>query len=49
MKRAIVYGSALASVTCEKFGTESLEALTRDGLAERLRRFKKLMDFSINL
>ena len=28
MKRAIVYGSALASVTCEKFGTESLGALT---------------------
>ena len=49
MKRAIVYGSALASVTCEKFGTESLEALTRDGLAERLKAFKKLMDFSINL
>lgn len=49
MKRAIVYGSALASVTCEKFGTESLGALTRDGLAERLKEFKKLMDFSINL
>lgn len=49
MKRAIVYGSALASVTCEKFGTESLGALTRDGLAERLKAFKKLMDFSINL
>ena len=49
MKRAIVYGSALASVTCEKFGTESLDALTRDGLADRLRRFKNLMDFSINL
>ena len=49
MKRAIVYGSALASVTCEKFGTESLGALTRDGLAERLKEFNKLMDFSINL
>ena len=49
MKRAIVYGSALASVTCEKFGTDSLGALTRDGLAERLKAFKKLMDFSINL
>ena len=49
MKRAIVYGSALASVTCEKFGTESLDALTRDGLADRLRRFKNLMDFTINL
>ncbi|GGE86857.1 Sugar or nucleoside kinase, ribokinase family [Chishuiella changwenlii] len=49
MKRAIVYGSALASVTCEKFGTESLQNLTREGLAERLKEFKKLMDFSINL
>lgn len=49
MKRAIVYGSALASVTCEKFGTESLQNLTRDGLADRLKEFKKLMDFSINL
>lgn len=49
MKRAIVYGSALASVTCEKFGTESLGDLTRDGLAERLKEFNKLMDFSINL
>ena len=43
MKRAIVYGSALASVTCEKFGTESLGALTRDGLAERLKEFLSLI------
>ncbi|MDM1523210.1 sugar kinase [Empedobacter sp. 225-1] len=49
MKRAIVYGSALASVTCEKFGTESLEALDREGLIDRLRKFHELMDFSINL
>lgn len=49
MKRAIVYGSALASVTCEKFGTESLDALDREGLIERLRKFHELMDFSIKL
>ncbi|MGV0755697.1 PfkB family carbohydrate kinase [Empedobacter brevis] len=49
MKRAIVYGSALASVTCEKFGTESLQDLDREGLIHRLRKFHELMDFSINL
>ncbi|TGN29371.1 PfkB family carbohydrate kinase [Empedobacter tilapiae] len=49
MKRAIVYGSALASVTCEKFGTESLQNLDREGLINRLRKFHELMDFSINL
>lgn len=47
MKRAIVYGSALASVTCEKFGTESLAALTEEALNERLNRFKELMRFEI--
>ena len=49
MKRAIVYGSALASVTCEKFGTESLQKLDREGLIDRLRKFHELMDFSIKL
>lgn len=49
MKRAIVYGSALASVTCEKFGTDSLQNLDREGLINRLRKFHELMDFSINL
>lgn len=47
MKRAIVYGSALASVTCEKFGTESLANLAEDTLNERLNRFKELMRFEI--
>ncbi len=49
MKRAIIYGSALASVTVEKFGTESLAELTRDRLAERLKQFRELTNFEIEL
>ena len=49
MKRAIIYGSALASVTVEKFGTESLTELTRDRLAERLKQFRELTNFEIEL
>lgn len=47
MKRAIIYGSALASFTVEKFGTERLGELTRDELAERIKEFKTLTDFSL--
>lgn len=49
MKRAIIYGSALASVTVEKFGTESLANLSRERLAERLKQFKELTNFNIEL
>ncbi|WP_068596900.1 PfkB family carbohydrate kinase [Vaginella massiliensis] len=49
MKRAIIYGSALASVTVEKFGTESLAELSRERLSERLKQFKELTDFKIEL
>ena len=45
MKRAIIQGSALASFTCEKFGTERLVELTREELAERLEEFVKLTRF----
>lgn len=48
MKRAIIYASALASCSVEKFGTESLEILTRDDLAKRLLRFKNLMHYEID-
>lgn len=48
MKRGIIYGSALASFTVEKFGTERLIELTRDELAERLKTFKKLTQFTLN-
>lgn len=49
MKRAIIYGSALASVTVEKFGTDSLNDLTKDRLDERLKRFQDLINFEMKL
>ncbi|MXV37315.1 sugar kinase [Flavobacteriaceae bacterium Ap0902] len=48
MKKGVIYGSALASFTVEKFGTERLVELTRDELATRLKTFKKLTDFTLN-
>ena len=45
MKRAIIFGSALASVTCEKFGTESLQNLDVEALNARLNEFRELMRF----
>ena len=49
MKRAIIYGSALASFTVEKFGTQRLESLTYNELQERLEVFKTLTNFDIEL
>ena len=49
MKRAIIYGSALASFTGEKFGTESLAELTDEELIQRLDVFKSLTNFDIEL
>jgi len=49
MKRAIIYGSALASFTVEKFGTERLAEITEEELAERLDIFKSLTNFDIEL
>jgi sugar/nucleoside kinase (ribokinase family) len=49
MKRAIIYGSALASFTVEKFGTERIANLTEEELFERLDVFKSLTNFDIEL
>lgn len=49
MKRAIIYGSALASFTVEKFGTEKLAELSEKDLFERLDVFKSLTNFDIEL
>lgn len=49
MKRAVVLGSALASFTCEKFGTERMLTLTESELDERIQRFVDLVDFDIVL
>jgi len=49
MKRAIIYGSAMASFCVEKFGTERLENLTDGELEKRVRDFINLVQFDISL
>jgi len=47
MKRAIVYGSAMASFCVEKFGTERLINLSETELLDRVAEFKDLAGFDI--
>lgn len=49
MKRAIIYGSNLASFSVEKFGTERMENLTREEVQNRLQQFIELTQFEIEL
>jgi sugar/nucleoside kinase (ribokinase family) len=43
MKKAIVYGSAMASFCVEKFGTQRLQELTFEQLETRLKKFDQMM------
>lgn len=45
MKSAIIVGSALASFTVEKFGTEMLQEVSKELLNNRIRKFKELTTF----
>lgn len=49
MKRAIIYGSALASFCVEKFGPERILDLTEDELDSRVQQFVDLVQFEIEL
>jgi len=49
MKNAVIYGSTLASFCVEKFGTERMQHLTKDDIEYRLKDFKKLTQFDIEL
>ena len=49
MKRAIIYGSAMASFCVEKFGTEKIETLTQDEIDTRIQDFIDLVQFEISL
>lgn len=49
MKRAVVLGSAMASFTVEKFGTERLEELSEGEIDRRIQLFVDLVDFDIIL
>lgn len=49
MKNAIIYGSNLASFCVEKFGTTRMEELTKDEVLQRLKAFKELTQFDIEI
>ncbi|MCP9767329.1 sugar kinase [Lacihabitans sp. LS3-19] len=48
MKRAIIYGSAMASFCVEKFGTERIQNLSQTELENRVMEFVQLASFEIN-
>jgi sugar/nucleoside kinase (ribokinase family) len=49
MKRAIIFGSAMASFTVERFGTERLIGLSQKDVDERVQEFIDLVQFDIDL
>lgn len=49
MKRAIIFGSAMASFTVEKFGTERLIGLSQEDVSNRVQEFIDLVQFDISL
>ncbi len=49
MKRAIIYGSAMASFCVEKFGTERIMNLSEKELDERVQDFVDLVQFEVNI
>ena len=49
MKNAVIYCSNLASFCVEKFGTERMQNLTKEEIDNRLKQFKQLTQFDIEL
>ena len=49
MKKAVIYGSNLASFCVEKFGTEKMDNLSQEAINNRLLQFKELTQFDIEL
>jgi sugar/nucleoside kinase (ribokinase family) len=47
LRQAMAYGSVLASFNVEDFGTERVQALTRDEIEERLRDFRRMANFEV--
>ena len=48
MKRALVYGSAMASFCVEKFGTERIIGLSQNEIKARVQEFVNLAQFEVN-
>jgi sugar/nucleoside kinase (ribokinase family) len=49
LKKAVIYGSTLASFCVEKFGTTRMENLSNSEVHSRLQQFKALTQFEIEL
>lgn len=49
MKRAVIYGSAMASFCVEKFGAERILNLTQDEILDRVKQFVRLSAFSVEV
>lgn len=45
LRRAMVYGTVMASFNVEEFGTERVDRLTQDEINERFRAFKRITHF----
>src|SRR5690606_29478719 len=49
MQNAVIYGSGMASFCVEKFGTERMENLSEQDVKSRMKEFKNLTQFDIEL
>jgi sugar/nucleoside kinase (ribokinase family) len=49
LKRAVIYGSAMASFCVEKFSTERIKELSDDMITDRMLRFVQLVNFDAQL
>ena len=49
MKSALIVGSAMASFTVEKFGTERIEEVQESDVYLRIKQFKELTSFEVEL
>lgn len=49
MKRAVIYGSAMASFCVEKFSIERLKELSHKGINKRITRFVDLVNFDADI
>ena len=49
MKRAVIYGSAMASFCVEKFGLERIVELSEEEVDDRVQQFVNLVQFDITL
>ncbi len=45
LRRAMGYGTVMASFNVEEFGTERVDRLTKDEINERFRQFKRITHF----